>query len=446
MHRFPRSLVRFPWSSGKAMGAPWRSLPLAVLLGFGLAACGGGDSFEPTAPLNPVVDNFPTVANSESGALMRRGQQVQPNGSRLEYGDTWMYQWINKTTGTGYYSTHYLSALDKTTQLYSHTVTFSDDQPYQTRDFGSRNQSVSVSFENTRCDVSPQTRSPFPRRPYAVGAIWTHVWSETCLNGSVVTTVDKTINGRVVALETLTLGLLGQGGVALGGTTQRVFQTARYTATRTETQRATGTWTYQDTCWHDIAQDRTVKCETAASFVPAGGVAVTLVQELTQQLAFVREVRTPSPVLVTDGPSTVAQYAGRWDFKLVGQGGSITCSNMAISLTGNVSGNCVRVVTTLVTRPDPANPPAGTVQVPVETRTAFTVSGFVDRRSVTTQATGAAAVTRWIDAINIVADSNPNDLSMTGELLSPIAAEGTWLGQLTSGGSNLEGTFAARHL
>jgi hypothetical protein len=447
MRCFSRSAQPFFPAQCNVSGALLRRVAVALVLGSGLVACGGGDSYEPTAPVNPVVDNFPTVANSESGALMRRGQQVQANGTQLEYGDTWMYQWVNKTTGTGYYSTHYLSALDRTTQLYSHTVTFSDDQPYQTRNFGSRNQPVAVSFQNTRCDISPQTRSPFPRRPYTVGATWSHVWSEACLDGgNIATTVDKTINGRVVALETLTLGLLGQGGVALGGTTQRVFQTARYTATRTETQRATGTWTHQDTCWHDIAQDRTVKCETTASFVPAGGAAVTVVHELTQQLAFVREVRTPSPVLVTDGPTTVAQYAGRWDVKLTGQGGSVTCSNMVISLTGNVSGNCVRVVTTLVTRPDPANPPAGTIQVPVETRTAFTVSGFVDRRSVTTQATGAAAVTRWIDAINIVADSNPNDLSMTGEMLSPIAAKGTWLGQLTSGGSNLEGEFAARHL
>jgi hypothetical protein len=262
------------------------------------------------------------------------------------------------------------------------------------------------------------------------------VWDETCLTGTVVSTVRKTITGRVAALETKTLGLLGQGGLALGGTTQRSFQTARYNATRTETTTA-GTWTYVDTCWHDMAQDRTVQCDTAASFVPAGGTAITQVFEQSQILAFVREVRTPSPVLITDGPTTVAMYAGRWDFKLVGSGGSVTCTNMA--------GDCVRVTTTLVTRPDPNNPPAGTITVPVENRAAFTVSGFIDRRRVTTQVTGAAPVSRWADAINIVADSNPNDLSLTGEMLSPISATGTWLGVSATSGTRLEGTFAAKH-
>ena len=173
---------------------------------------------------------------------------------------------------------------------------------------------------------------------------------------------------------------------------------------------------------------------------------VTQVYEQSQTLAFVREVRTASPVLITDGPTTVAMYAGRWDFKVVGSGGTVTCTNMAISLTGNVTGDCVRVTTTLVTRPDPDNPPAGTMQVPVEARSAFTVSGFVDRRSQTTAGTaGSTASTRWIDAINIVADSNPNDLSITGEMLSPISASGTWLGAMTTGGTALEGTFAAKH-
>jgi hypothetical protein len=88
------------------------------------------------------------------------------------------------------------------------------------------------------------------------------------------------------------------------------------------------------------------------------------------------------------------------------------------------------------------------IQVPVENRTAFTVSGFVDRRQQTTAGTaGGTSSRRWIDAINIVADSNPNDLSMTGEMLSPISATGTWLGQgaAATGGTQLDGTFAAKH-
>ena len=411
----------------------------AIVLGMTLSACGGGDSYSPTTPITTTVDYFPTIVNTESGALMRRGQNVDTTTGSLigpEYGDTWMYQWINKTAGTGYYTTHFLSALEKTTQLYVNTVTYSDTQPFEVLDFGSRNQLVARSFENTRCQYSPQVRSPFPRRPFAVGNTWTYVWDETCLNGTVVTTVKKTITGRVAGLETKTLGLLGQGGVALGGTTQRTFQTARYTATRTETSQA-GSWTYADTCWHDMAQDRTVQCDTTASFVPAGGAAVTQVYEQTQTLAFVREVRTPSPVLITDGPTTVAMYAGRWDFKLVGTGGSVTCANMMISLTGNISGDCVRVAVTQV------NQPGSSLQVPVETRTAFTVSGFVDRRAQTS--TGGSTTTRWIDAINIVAESNSNDLSVTGEMLSPISAKGTWL-STAGGGMRLEGTFVAKHL
>ena len=413
-----------------------------------LVACGGGDEYVPPITVTPVVEDFPIVTNAESGALMRRGRQINTTTDSLvgpEYGDTWMYQWVNKTAGTGHYSTHFLSALDKTTQQYSHKVIFSDSQPYQTQDYGSKNQLVSRSFENTRCQIDSQTRSPFPRRPFAAGNTWAHSWRETCLDGTTATQVDKTISGRVVALETLTLGLLGQGGVALGGTTQRTFQTARYTAARTETTQA-GTWSFADECWHDMAQDRTVKCDTKASFMPKDGVVATQTHDQTQTLAFVREVRTKSPVLITDGPTTVAMYAGRWDFKLVGSGGTVTCSNMLISLTGNVSGNCVRTVTTLVTRPDPNNPPTGTMQVPVSTTTQFTVSGFVDRRSVTTQAVGAQEVTRTIDAINVVADSNPNDFSMTGEMLSPVSAEGTTLGATSTGGSPAAGTFVARHL
>lgn len=411
-----------------------------IVLGMALSACGGGDGYEPTKPTTTTVDNFPTIVNTESGALMRRGQTVDAATGSLsgpEYGDTWMYQWINKTAGTGYYSTHFLSALEKTSQLYANTVTYSDTQPFEVRDFGSRNQLVARSFENTRCQYSPQVRSAFPRRPFAVGNTWTYVWDETCLTGTVVNTVKKTITGRVVGLETKTLGLLGQGGVALGGTTQRTFQTARYTATRTETAQA-GTWTYADTCWHDMAQDRTVQCDTTASFVPAGSSAVEpQVYELSQTLAFVREVRTPSPVLITDGPTTVAMYAGRWDFKLVGTGGSVTCGNMVFSLTGNISGDCEKITVTQV------NQPGSSIQVPVEVRTAFTVSGFVDRRTQTS--TGGASTTRWIDAINVVADSNPSDFSLTGEMLSPISASGTWLKTCTTCGQSLNGTFAAKH-
>lgn len=414
-----------------------------------VAGCGGGESFSPTLPVTTVVEYFPTVVNVESGASMRRGQLVDVKTGSLvgpDYGDTWMYQWINKTAGTGFYSTHYLSALEKTTQLYSHTVTFSDTQPFQTRDLGSKNQNLATSTENTRCQDNTQTRSAFPRRPYAVGNTWTYVWSETCLNGTVATVVNKTITGRVTALETRNLGLLGQGGVALGGTTQRAFQTARYTATRTESNTA-GAWSYQDICWHDIAQDRTVQCDTIASFTPAGGAVPTQSFEQSQTLAFVREVRTPSPVRLTDGPTTVAMYAGRWEFKLVGTGGTVTCTNMVISLTGNVSGNCTRVVTTLVTRPDPNNPPAGTVAVPILTTTAFTVSGSVQRGKIISQAEGAAASTRDADVINVVADSGVIDLSLSGEMLSPFSALGTSLGAAgTSGGTPAEGTWSARHL
>jgi hypothetical protein len=265
-----------------------------------------------------------------------------------------------------------------------------------------------------------QTRSAFPRRPYAVGNTWVYVWSETCLNGTVATTVDKTINGRVVALETKNLGLLGQGGVVPGGTTQRAFQTARYTATRTEATSA-GVWTYQDMCWHDIAQDRTVQCDTTASFVPAGGAAVTQVYEQSQTLAFVREVRTPSPVRLSDGPVSVAIYAGRWDFRLVGTGGTVTCPNVTISLTGNVTGNCQRVITVLGQSP---------------TVTPFTVSGSVQRATV-----GTPPGARQADVINVVADPGSIDLSLTGEMHTPILATGTSLGAAAAGG-----TWTARHL
>jgi hypothetical protein len=186
-----------------------------------------------------------------------------------------------------------------------------------------------------------------------------------------------------------------------------------------------------------MAQDRTVQCDTTASFVPAGGAAVSQVYEQSQTLAFVREVRTPSPVLITDGPTTVAMYAGRWDFRLVGSGGSVTCSNMAISLTGNITGDCCAGRSHLVTRPVPNNRPGGVKSgVRWRTRSAFTVTGLVDRRQQTTAGTaGGTVVTRWIDAITIVADSNPNDLSITGEMLSPISATGTWESGVGTGGA-----------
>ena len=139
-------------------------------------------------------------------------------------------------------------------------------------------------------------------------------------------------------------------------------------------------------------------------------------------------------VLITDGPTTVAMYAGRWDFRLIGSDGSLTCTNMAISLTGVVSGDCVRVTETQVT------PSGGGNQVPVVTRNAFTVKGVVTRQQQTTAGSaGGSSFTRRIDAITIGAESNPNDLSFSGEMLSPLSATGTWQG--TSG----EGTFSATH-
>jgi hypothetical protein len=149
------------------------------------------------------------------------------------------------------------------------------------------------------------------------------------------------------------------------------------------------------------------------------------VHQLEQRLAFVREVRTTSPVLVTDGPSTVAQYAGRWNFRLVGSGGTVTCPLLSVSLTGQVSGNCVKVITV-----------AG-----VSTNVPFTASGYIDRRALTTQATGQAPVTRTVDLLTVVADTGPSDLSLTGEMLSPLAASGTWLGAGVA-----SGTWSAQHL
>lgn len=383
-----------------------------------VSACGGGGDYTPSVPPPPVVvDEFAMVVNQQSGAIMRKG-------------DTWMYEWVNRTTGTGYYTTHHLSALDKASQLYTHLVFYSDTQPYETQHYSSANALTLKGYGNTLCRYELQSSplSPaFPRRPYVNGAVWSGTWSESCLTGSIATRVDKTVAGRVVSVsERLSLGLLGQGGTVAGGSVPRVFDTVKYTATRTDTTLQ-GTWTYQDTCWHDKAQDRTVKCDTTASYTPAGGAAATVVHELEQRLAFVREVRTPSPVLLTDGPSTVAVYAGRWNFKLVAGGGVVTCANMAVSLTGQVSGNCVRVVT-------PTTGPS------VESR--FTASGFVQRQQITVLNEGAAPTVRTVDGITIVADTNPNLLSVTGEMVSPLLAEGTWIGDATVG----TGTWVAQRL
>jgi hypothetical protein len=399
---------------------------MGVLSGLMLAGCGGGSEYVPatgTGTTTTTTDANPMVVNTESLAIMRQG-------------DTWMYQWINGTTGTGYYSTHYLSALDATTQRYSQATLFSDDQPAQLLSFGANNALVSRAYENTLCSEDPQTRSPFPRRPWVTGATWTHIWRESCLNGIQASVVDKTISGQIVsASESLTTGLLGQGGTLTGSTAQRTFDTVKYTATRTDTTTA-GTWTYTDTCWHDKTQDRTVKCDTHASFVPAGTTASTVEQDLTQRLAFVREVRTASPVAITDGVSTVAVYAGRWKFTFEGSTGGISCPTMIISLTGQVAGSCVQTVSLTG---------GGTQDVP------FAVSGVVARRSVTTQATGEAAVTRIIDRLTVVPVVSTNVFTLSGEMLSPLSAEGTWAGTsstttTTTTTSGSSGAWLAQHL
>jgi hypothetical protein len=383
-----------------------------------LSACGGGEDYVPTVIpgiTNPTTttepDEFAMVANTESLATQRKG-------------DTWMYEWTNRTTGTGYYSTHYLNAVDPKTQLYTVSVLFSDNQPMQTQQYGSNNALSSIGYGDTFCRYEPQSRSPFPRRPYVTNATWNFVWRESCLTGTLATTVEKTINGRILSIaEPLTLGLLGQGSTAVGGLAQRTFDTVKYTATRTDTNTE-GTWTYQDTCWHDKAQDRTVKCDTQATFVPRDGTIPTVIHDREQRLAFVREVRTVSPVRITDGPSSNAVYAGRWNFKLVGTGGIVTCPVMNISLTGQIKGNCVRVA--IFT--------GGTQEIP------FTVSGFIARQSITTQAVGQASVTRIVDTMTIVADSNSNVLSLTGEIRSPLLADGTWIGE-----QGASGTWVAQH-
>lgn len=400
----------------------------------GLTACGGGENYVPsvipgvttgTSTTTTEPDEFLIVTNTESLATLRKG-------------DTWMYEWANRTTGTGYYSTHYLTAVDPKTQLYTVSVLFSDDQAAQTQQFGANNTLSTLAYSDTLCRYEPQSRSPFPRRPYVPNATWNFVWRESCLNGTVATVVEKTINGRILSVaEPLTLGLLGQGSTAVGGLTLRTFDTVKYSATRTDTT-IEGTWTHQDVCWHDKAQDRTVQCDTQATFVPRNSTTPTLVHQREQRLAFVREVRTPSPVRLSDGPSTQAMYAGRWNFKLIGRGGTLTCPRMLVSFAGQISGNCVRVVTTATG--------STSQQVP------FTVSGFITRQIVTTPATtttttsdgtstttSTPASSRAVDAVTIVADSNPNDLSLVGEMLSPVLAEGTWIG-----GTETTGTWVAQ--
>lgn len=394
----------------KARHWSWASWPLAV--GLALSGCGGGSDYVPssatgTGTTTTTTDANPMVVNTESKAVMRQG-------------DIWMYEWVNQTAGTGYYTTHYLETLDKTSQLYTHAVLFSDDQPAQKLHFSSNNVLTLRGFENTLCRYEPQTRSIYPRSPWVVGGTWSYIWSESCLNGSVATTVNKSLAGTIVSVsETLGTGLLGQGGTAAGSVETKTFQTVKYTATRTDVTSA-GTWTYSDTCWHDKAQDRTVKCDTHASYLPAGASAPTSAYDQTQRLAFVREVRSASPVLITDGTSTVAIFSGRWSFKLEDVGGVTTCPSMVISTTGNLTGNCVRVVSLTG---------GGTQEVP------YSVSGSVQRRAVTTQEVGQAAVTRTIDSLTVVANTGANALTITGEMVTPLLAEGTWTGEGTTGGA-----------
>lgn len=398
------------WNLNRPSGLH-RRVPLLLMVCAMLAACGGGGDYTPSVPVvQPVADEYALVVNRESQAVMRKG-------------DTWMYEWVNQTTGTGYYTTHYLSSLDNISQLYTHTVFYSDTQPYQTQHYSSANALTLAGFGNTLCRYEPQTRSPFPRRPYLSGATWSYIWSESCLTGSVATRVDKTMAGSVVSVsERLSMGLLGQGGTVAGESVARVFDTVKYTATRTDTIKSQGTWTYLDTCWHDKAQDRTVKCDTTASYAPAGSSVPTVVHALEQRLAFVRELRTSS-----GGPWTAAMYAGRWNVKFVAGGGAVTCSNMDVSLTGLISANCVRVLTPL-TGPS------------IEVR--FIASGSVQRKLITVQNEGSAATTRTADVITILADTNPNFLSLTGEMASLLTAEGTWIGGTALG----SGTWVAQRL
>ena len=131
-----------------------------------VSACGGGGDYTPSVPPPPVVvDEFAMVVNQQSGAIMRKG-------------DTWMYEWVNRTTGTGYYTTHHLSALDKASQLYTHLVFYSDTQPYETQHYSSANALTLKGYGNTLCRYELQSSplSPvFPRRPYVNGAVWSEI-------------------------------------------------------------------------------------------------------------------------------------------------------------------------------------------------------------------------------------------------------------------------------
>lgn len=388
-----------------------------------LAGCGGGEDYvstvppattgtgtTTTTPTTPAVDEFPMVANAR-GATLRKT-------------DLWMYEWVNKTTATGHYATHYISDVDATQKSHVQRVFFSDDQAYQTRYYSASNVLTQTAYDSTLCR-SGQSSAPYPGRPWTTGSTWTLIWTESCLAGTVATSTDHAITGRIVnSSEPLTLGLFNQSGGLIGSAVQRTFDAVKYTATRTQATSA-GAWTYRDTCWHDKAQDRTIQCDTQASYTPAGSATPQVVHDITQRLAFVREVRTKSPVLLTDGISSVAMYAGRWGFKLQSAGGTLSCPQLSVSLTGQVRGNCIQLATFT----------GGTQAVP------FAVSGFIARGPITTQAVGQAPVTRTIDALTVVADTGANVLSLTGEMLSPMAAKGTWAGEAA-----LTGDWVAQRL
>lgn len=380
---------------------------LPALLAVVLAGCGGGEDYVPsttTGSTTTTTDATPVVVNAQSQATMRQG-------------DTWIYEWNNRTAGTGYTSTHHIAALNKTSQLYSIDVLYSDDQPRELQAYSEANVLNRVERDNTLCTYSDLTRPVVPlRSEWVVGKVWSQVWTENCLRGTLATTVKKTVTGTVVAVsEPLSTGLLGRSGTSA----IQQFSTVKYTATRTETVPTEGTWTYQDTCWHDMLQNRTVQCNVSASYLPVGATTPTRVEEREQRLIFVREVRTASPVLVTDGPSTMLAYAGRWNFSLPGI--NIVCPTMKVSLTGTVEGTCIRTVAA-------AEGPA--VQLP------FAVKGTVARGTYTSGTTSRTA-----DVFSVITEPNIDIFSMKGEMLNPATAEGTWTVQ-----SNIGGTWTARRL
>lgn len=395
-----------PVSFRHRLAAAWL-LPCLCALSL-LSGCGGGEDYvssvpPPTTPgtgttTTTTTDEFPMVVNLR-GATLRKT-------------DLWMYEWVNQTTGTGHYATHYLSDVDATQKNHVQRVFFSDDQSYQTRSYSPANVLVQTAHDSTLCR-SGQSSSPYPGRPWTLGTTWTQIWTESCLAGTVATTTNHAITGRIVSSsEPLTLGLFSQSGTLSGSSVRRTFDAVKYTATRTQATSA-GAWVYTDTCWHDKVQDRTIQCDTQASYTPAGSSTPQVVHDITQRLACVREVRTKSPVLLTDGISSVAMYAGRWGFKLQTTGGVVTCPVLTVGLTGQVSGNCIKLATF----------DGGTQPVP------FAVSGFIARGAITTQAVGQAPVTRTIDALTVVADTGANVLTLTGEMVSPLSAKGTWLGE-----------------